>query len=209
VLDKFVQALGGREAVAKMKTRTRTGTMTNRANVTANVTVEDTAAGQIRTSVDAQPAASAKAWDGKAAWSQNGPRVADVEGVEATNVSLAADLALPLTMKDAYMALAVQNYGRIAGHQVISMQGRRAGVSEQFMFDRETGLLVRRNIRLKTPLGEIPVQIDYNDYRAVDGVQTPFEVRIADWESISTFKFAEAAFNKPIDAARLARAAAK
>ena len=61
VLDKFVQALGGREAVAKMKTRTRTGTVTNRANVTANVTVEDTAAGQIRTSVDAQPAASAKA----------------------------------------------------------------------------------------------------------------------------------------------------
>jgi len=208
VLDKYIQALGGRDAVAKLKTRTRKGTLTNRANQTANVTIEDTATGQIRTSIDGQPAPATRAFDGKAAWGQTGPRVRDFEGVEATNIGLAADLALPVNIKDTYNALAVQNYGRIAGHQVISLQGRRAnGVSEQLMFDRESGLLVRRNIRLRTPLGELPVEIGYDDYRPVNGVQTPFEMHITDWESASTLKFSDVTFNLPVDAARFTRPA--
>jgi len=208
VLDKYIQALGGRDAIAKLKARTRKGTVTNRTNQTASVTIEDTAAGQIRTAIDGQPAPTTRAFDGKAAWIQGANRVRDLEGVETTNVSLAADLALPLSLKDTYNALAVQAYGRIAGHQVITMQGRRAnGISEQLMFDRETGLLTRRIIQLRTPMGELPVQIDYADYRAVDGVQTPFELHIADWESVSAFTFAEVTFNQPIDAARFARPA--
>ncbi len=208
VLDKYIQALGGMDALAKLKTRTRTGTVTNRGAQTAPVVVEDTASGQVRTSIDGQPAASVRAFDGKAAWALNGPRVRDFEGVEATNVSLAADLALPADLKSSYAALAVQNYARIAGHQVISLQGRRAnGVTEQLMFDRESGLLARRVIRLRTPMGELPVQIDYSDYRPIDGVQTPFEVRIADWESVSVFTFAQVAMNAPIEAARFARPA--
>jgi len=209
VLDKYIQALGGRDALAKVTTRVRRGTVTNRANQTSNVIVEDTASGLIRTTIDGAPAQSTRAFDGKAAWGQNGPRLRDFEGVEATNISLAADLALPMSLKDTYSALAVQAYGRIAGHQVISMQGRRTGgVSEQLMFDRESGLLARRIIRLKTPMGELPVQIDYADYRAVDGIQTPFEVRITDWESVSALKFSEVAFNQAVDPARFARPAA-
>jgi len=206
VLDKYLQALGGREALATLKTRTRKGTVTNRGHQTATVTIEDTAAGQVRTSIDGQPAPATRAFDGKAAWGQTGTRVRDFEGVESTNISLAADLALPTGIKDAYNALAVQNYGRIAGHQVITMQGRRSGgVTEQLLFDRESGLLARRIIRLKTPMGELPVQIDYSDYRPVGGVQTPFEMHITDWESVSAMKFSEVVFNQPVDAARFAR----
>jgi hypothetical protein len=184
--------------------------MTNRGGQTATVVVEDTSAGQVRTSIEGPPAPSTRGFDGKAAWSQTGQRVRDHEGVEATNMSLSADLALPTAIKGSYTALGVQNYGRIAGHQVITVQGRRAaGVSEQLMFDRESGLLARRVIRLSTPMGELPVQIDYNDYRPVAGVQTPFDVRIADWESVSAFTFTEVTVNQPIDAARFARPAAQ
>lgn len=207
VLDRYLQAVGGRDAMARMKTRTRTGTVTNRGGQVTNVVVQDTSAGQVRTSIEG-PAPTTRAYDGKVAWSQTGQRVRDHEGVEATNISLAADLALPVAVKGSYTALGVQNYGRIAGHQVISLQGRRAtGVSEQLMFDRESGLLARRIIRLSTPAGDLPVQIDYNDYRPVDGVQTPFDVRIADWESVSAYKFSDVTVNQPIDAARFARPA--
>jgi len=64
-------------------------------------------------------------------------------------------------------------------------------------------------VRLNTPLGQLPVQIDYDDYRTVDGVMTPFEVRVADWESVSVEKFGEVTHNQPIDAARFARPPAK
>jgi hypothetical protein len=53
------------------------------------------------------------------------------------------------------------------------------------------------------------VQIDYDDYRPVDGVQTPFEVRVTDWESVSVERFSEVAHNQAIDPSRFARPAAK
>jgi hypothetical protein len=40
-------------------------------------------------------------------------------------------------------------------------------------------------------------------------VQTPFEVRVADWESVSIEKFSEVVHNQPMDSGRFARPAAK
>jgi len=45
----------------------------------------------------------------------------------------------------------------------------------------------------------VQVQIDYADYRAVDGVQVPFEMTIADWESVTTLKFTEVKLNAPVE----------
>ncbi|MCX6553284.1 MAG: c-type cytochrome, partial [Acidobacteria bacterium] len=181
VLDTYIKALGGREAIQKLTTRTRRGTMTNRAGQSSSVTIEDTAAGQYRATIEGPPAQTTRAWDGKEAWTQSGNRVRDYEGVEAANVSLGADLSLAPAIKDTYAALTVQAYSRIAGHEVIVVQGRRpGGASESLMFDRATGLMARRLVRLKTPMGELPVQIDYADYRPVNGVQTAFEIHVAD-----------------------------
>ena len=208
VLDKYLQALGGRDAIQKLTTRVRRGTVTNRAGQSSPIVLEDTAAGQYRATAGNAPAPATKAWDGKAAWGQTGTRLRDYEGVEAANIGLGADLTLALGIKDSYNALAVQSYARIAGHQVIVGAGRRSGgVTETLMFDRESGLLARRTVRLRTPLGELPVQIDYEDYRPVNGVQTPFEMRVTDWESISNMKFSEVTFNQPLEASRFAKPA--
>jgi photosynthetic reaction center cytochrome c subunit len=205
ILDKYVQALGGRDAIARAATRTRRGTLTNRAGQVSKATVEDGAAGQFRLTLDGPPP-SARGTDGTTAWAQNGPRVRDLDGVEAANVMLLADLASPLTIKDRYTALAAQAYTRIAGHDVVVVQGRRPGLgSETLMFDRASGLLVRRMVRLKTPAGDLPVQIDFADYRPVDGLQAAFEVRVADWESVSALTFSEVVLNQPIAASRFAR----
>jgi hypothetical protein len=54
-------------------------------------------------------------------------------------------------------------------------------------------------------MGSLPVQIDYDDYRPVDGVQTPFSVRVTDWESVSVETFTDVVHNEPIEPARFAR----
>jgi len=76
VVDKYLQALGGSDTLAKLKTRTRKGTMTNRAGQTVAVLIEDTSAGQVRTSIEGQPAPSTRAFDGRPA----GRRPASVSG---------------------------------------------------------------------------------------------------------------------------------
>jgi hypothetical protein len=49
--------------------------------------------------------------------------------------------------------------------------------SERYWFDKQSGLLVR-SMRIGTiAAGRIPEQVDYSDYRAVNGVQFPFNIR--------------------------------
>ena len=208
VLDKYVAALGGRDALAKLTSRVRRGTLTNRAGQSSPVSIEETSAGLIRVTVGATPGI-VRAADGASAWTQSGDRVRTLDHVETANAGLQADMSLGLRLTEQYSALAVRAYDRVNGKAVVAVEGRRPAAAETFYFDRATGLLVRRSARLNTPLGQLPVQIDYDDYRTVDGVMTPFEVRVADWESVSVEKFAEVTHNQPIDAARFARPPAK
>jgi zinc protease len=48
------------------------------------------------------------------------------------------------------------------------------GPVEKLFFDVRTGLLVRRYTTSDTPLGKLPLQMDYEDYREVDGIKQPF-----------------------------------
>ena len=41
-------------------------------------------------------------------------------------------------------------------------------------FDAESGLLVRQLRYADSPVGRMPTQIDYSDYREVSGVKIPF-----------------------------------
>jgi len=51
------------------------------------------------------------------------------------------------------------------------------GVRERFYFDAADGLLRRREILRPMLLGDDLVQVDYDDYRAVDGVRVPFMIK--------------------------------
>ena len=205
VIDKYVDAVGGRAAITRLTTRVRQGTLTNRAGQTSPLTVEETAAGLVRVTVGSATPIS-RAFDGTSAWVESGNRPRVLEGVETANASLPADLALGVQLKEKYAALAVRAYDRVNGKAVIVVEGRRSAVTnETLYFDRATGLLVRRSARLMTPMGPLPVQIDYDDYRPVDGVQTPFDVRVTDWESVSVEKFSDVVHNQPIDPGRFAR----
>ncbi len=205
VLDKYADSSGGRAALESLKTRIRRGKLTDRRGQAENVTLEDTAAGLYRITIDTTPPAT-RAFDGKDGWVQAGPRSRELEGIESWYVGLMAELALPLRLKAGYQKLAVRSYGRVNGHQAIVIRGQRsADVLETLSFDRSSGLLLRRAIDLRTPLGSLPVQIDYDDYRLVSGVQVAYSVRVTDWESVSDMKFSDIQVNRPIDAARFSK----
>jgi hypothetical protein len=207
VLDKYLQALGGPEALKKITSRLRRGTVTDRAGRTFPILIEEKAPDSYRATVDAKPPMT-RAFDGAAAWLQAGDRIRDLAGVYLLDLTLAADLALPLQIKERYQGLASRQYDKIDGRDVIVLTGRpSADVMESLYFDRTSGLLVRRVARLRTPLGRLPVQIDYADYRPVGDVRMPFEVRVNDWDSLSIERFTDIKVNVAVDAARFAKPA--
>ena len=77
-----------------------------------------------------------------------------------------------------------------------------AGVTERLYFDATSGLLVRRSISTRTPMGTLNEQVDYADYRDVAGVKMPFEIRRTNWNTLDTLKIADVKPNAQVDDAR-------
>ena len=112
-----------------------------------------------------------------------------------------ADFSLPTRLKDVYKGLAVnKTYDTIDGKQVVVLTGHPyPDVTEQLSFDRESGLLLRRSILTTgVRLMNLPEQIDYSDYRDVNGVKVPFTVRHATWNAVTTEKFTDVKLNAPM-----------
>ena len=93
-----------------------------------------------------------------------------------------------------------KTYDTIDGKQVVVLTGHPyPEVTEQLSFDRESGLLLRRSIvTTGVRLMNLPEQIDYSDYRDVNGVKVPFTVRHATWNAVTTEKFTDVKLNAPV-----------
>ena len=74
-----------------------------------------------------------------------------------------------------------------------------------FYFDNETGLLVRIVRWNDTPVGPVPTQLEYSDYRDVAGIKMPFHWVMTQTYMQATIQLTGIQPNVPIDAARFAR----
>jgi len=74
-------------------------------------------------------------------------------------------------------------------------------------FDQNSGLLLRMVRYANTFVGQVPIQVDYSDYRPVSGVMVPFKWMVTWVDGQSTTALSEVQANAPIDAARFAKPA--
>ncbi len=222
IIAKYLQALGGQQALQNAKTRVMTGTVTSRDQVVSPVTVQEKATGEYRIDIATQPIPTIRAFNGKAAWAIGGggggrggpppdvPR--DLTAFQMQQGLRLADFTLPLRVKDRYTSLLVNKaYEIIDAKPVVVITGRVApNVTEQLSFDRATGLLLRRLIiTTGERLMNLPEQIDYSNYRDVSGLKVPFTVRHATWNAVTTENFADVKINAPVDDAVFAKPAPK
>ena len=77
------------------------------------------------------------------------------------------------------------------------------GAVEKLYFDVESGLLVRRDFeRVNVDDGILLYEVDYEDYKDVDGLKLPATVRRKTPDYALTYRFTEIKQNVPVDDAR-------
>jgi hypothetical protein len=84
---------------------------------------------------------------------------------------------------------------------VVEINTADGGV-ERFFFDVNSGLLVRRATIYQTFLGPIPLEEEYGDYRAVDGVQTSFATYWSAGNSTRKMEAKQVKYNVPMEDGR-------
>jgi len=86
------------------------------------------------------------------------------------------------------------------------VQGRGPnGFLGTFYFDQKSGLLARVVRYSVSPIGRIPTQTDYSDYRDVGGIKFPFTYTFSWLDGKDSFKIKEVKTNVPIDAAKFGK----
>jgi hypothetical protein len=112
-----------------------------------------------------------------------------------------AQLAPPVTLPKLLTGLKVAADAPLGkGPSAHVLEGRQGDDRVRLYFDAQTGLLARMTVRISTPVGELPQQVDYKDYRTVDGVKLPFvlESNQGGQSTITTYR--EIKHNLPVDA---------
>jgi hypothetical protein len=95
---------------------------------------------------------------------------------------------------------------KIDGHDALIVEKATDARTERYYFDAQNGLLLRKITINSTVLLPIPEQIDFQDYRVVDGVKLPFTIRYSGIDTFNSWTrtFTEITRNTTVDDALFA-----
>jgi photosynthetic reaction center cytochrome c subunit len=215
VLDKFIQALGGAQRLAGLTSFAAKGTVEGYDTYHMKVPVElyAKAPGQRALISHTQNGDTTTIFDGRSGW------VAAVDkpvrllpllpGAELDGAKLDADLCFPAGIKQALNQWSVGfPVTAIDDKPVNVIQGRGAGGTRfKLYFDVESGLLTRQVRYADTPIGMVPTQVDYANYREVAGVKMPFRLTVTWTDGQSIIELTDVQPNVAIDSAKFAKPA--
>ncbi len=205
VLAKYIQAIGGQAALAKVSSRVETGKALMPEGPAIPVSIY-TQAPDKRVSVMHMPKGdSVTAYNGQGGWlAFPGRPLREMSASDQTAAKLDAEAFYPNLLQQQFTELKLRdNSEKVGDHDTDLVVGMVKGQPPvRFYFDKSSGLLLRMVHYTETPLGLNPTQVDFTDYRAVDGVKTPYRWTIARPSGAFTIQIDEVKQNVPIDAAR-------
>ena len=132
----------------------------------------------------------------------------ELPGHDLDGAKLDAELAFPGRIKQALSDWRVGVPATISGRDVQVVQGTASGGAVATLyFDDQTGLLVRHVRYADSPVGRLPTQVDYSDYRDVTGVKMPHKFTMTWLDGRDNFELTQIRPNVPVDAAKFAKPA--
>lgn len=178
LIERCIQSEGGATAIERAQTAIMTGTVEIVGRNISGPLEMDQDGDKSYTGIDLPGIGKVEeGFDGQVAWEMNllqGARVKDGEELEAAR--RASRISVLGNWKDYYKSAVTQGAEDVGGKPAwnVVMTPTQGTSVEHFFFDRDSGLLVRMTQTLPTSMGDIPVEMSLGEYRAVDGIQTPF-----------------------------------
>ena len=193
VVEKYLAAIGGRAALAKITSRLTTGTITltlPNGPVSGSIEVLNQQPNKSRTltkldltSVGAGQLTREQRFDGNTGYildSLQGNR--EITGNQLENMKNAMFPTPLLTYKERGATVELAGKEKVDGRDtyVLIVKPKSGSVARQFI-DAETYLPARIVVKLDVPEagGEVEQTSDLSDYRVVDGIKIPFALKVS------------------------------
>jgi tetratricopeptide (TPR) repeat protein len=200
LVDRYIQALGGPAAIGSVTSRRERGTATSEGQ-SVDIEIFDKGPDKQALVRHMPRGDSVAVFNAGEGWSSTpGHPVREMQTADLDAAQIDADLQFPLHIKRLFAEVRVEYPEKAGDREAYVVSGIREGRPPvKLYFDEQSGLLVRLVRYADSPFGVVPTQIDYGDYRNVDGVEVPFRRTIAQPAGISTVQLTAIQQNVPID----------
>ena len=213
VLEKFVKAIGGKDAWNKVESR-RVKAELKANDATSEWTSEAKAPNKVRTHVDLPGLGQIDdGYDGKTAWARGLDGLRTKKDDELRRAEKQADLRREIHFKELYPELASKGTEMLNGEEVQILESAPSPTSkDRFSFSTKTGLLVRQQAKFERDGTPWEIDSQLSDYREVDGVKYPHQHKtkiLIDGNPVFEFelKVKEIKHNEKIDDAQFTKPA--
>jgi hypothetical protein len=206
ILDRYVQAMGG-----SLTSFVARGTSRGYGpeNEPRPLEIYSRAPTQRTTIIHTLNGDNTSVYDGRAGWIAQPLRpvaVLALTGHALEGARLDAQLTFPAQIKQALGQRRAGFPTTINDRDMQVVQGTTpGGMLATLYFDAESGLLVRQVRYAESPVGRMPTQVDYADYRDVAGVKMPFRWTLTWLDGKETVELTDVQANAAVEPSRFAR----
>jgi len=209
VLEKYVEAVGGKAAIEKTSSRVAKGSFELPAmGATGTLTVFGKAPNKSALVIDIPGFGVVKqGFDGTVGWSSD-PMSGLTESSGAALAAAKRDAVFhrELVLKEQFKTMEVKGKQTIGDKETYIVEATpELGAPEKMYFEVATGLLVRVDAERSSPQGVMNVETSMKDYREVDGVKIPFVLEQTMPNLSFVIKFEEVKNNVEIDDAQFTK----
>lgn len=212
IVDKYVQAIGGKAAIEKQTSRVSKGSFEIPAvGATGTAEIYEKAPDKNSATITiAGFGVVQEGYDGKTAWAQDPQSgLREKSGLEFAAAKLDGDFYKPIKLKQLYPKMAVKGKDKVGDKEVYVVEATPTeGSAETWYFDAQSGLLLRQDLERDGPQGKQAIQAFLEDYKEVDGMKIPFSIRQVTPQFTLTIKIEDIKTNVPIDDAKFKKPAA-
>lgn len=211
IMEKHIEALGGRARREKNTSSVSKGTLVVSAqNIEAPMQIYQKAPNK-RLMVFTVPGYGEmkNGFDGQVAWSQAPNQEAkELEGAQAANAKRDAVFNGELHWRETYPKVELGEMEKSGDREFYVIRATpKDGSARVLYYDAKTFLLDHLEATVESPQGSVTVKSFLSDYRDVDGLKAPFEMKQVLPNGDFIFKLAEIKYNVEIDDAKFAKPA--
>ena len=208
LIDKYVQASGGASAIDKVTSLVMKGTI-DFGGKSLPIDIYSKNPEKRISFTHLSEGDSVTAFNGQEGWlGSPGRPLREMQGSDLDAAAIDADLHLATHLEKMFSKVQVRGGEKIDDKDAYEVLGQREGKTPiRLYFDQQSGLLLRLVRFGDTALGWLPTQIDYADYREVNGVKVPYRWTLARPSGKFTIQVSELNQNVPVDDAKFVKPA--
>ncbi|MEK6284445.1 MAG: caspase family protein [Acidobacteriota bacterium] len=209
ILDRYLQAVGGKAAIEKATTRVAKGSyvqIQGTTNIAGSFENYAKAPNKVATIMESQQYGKVQQiFDGTVSWIKNVRGGAyQISGEGLARVKRESDFYREVNMRELYPTMKLIRKDKVGDRETYVIEAvPHEGTPDTIYFDAQSGLLVRLDGVIEAQKGKPAyTEIYFEDYREVDGLKLPFTMRQSGPGYNITIKLYEIKHNVPVDDAK-------